>query len=73
MNGAQTLSQKPILRLEEHLSRNVTDALWLSADAYYNLGGETSIDGIDQDNMANTLQDRSGNGTAPMARRRYRR
>ena len=62
VNGAQTLSQKPILRLEEHLSRNVTDALWLSADAYYNLGGETSIDGIDQDNMANTLRIGAGMG-----------
>jgi hypothetical protein len=37
VNGAQTLSQKPILRLEEHVSRNVTDVLWLSAGAYYNL------------------------------------
>src|SRR3984957_21231685 len=51
-----TLAQRPLLRLEEHLSRNLTDALWLSADAFYNLGGETSIDGIDQDNMANTLR-----------------
>src|SRR5271170_3090759 len=45
VNGAQTLSQNPILRLEGHASRNLTDALWLSADAYYNVGGETSIDG----------------------------
>ena len=56
VNGAQTLSQKPLLRLEEHLSRNVTDALWLSVDAFYNVGGETSIDGFGQDNMANTLK-----------------
>jgi hypothetical protein len=56
VNGAQTLSQKPILRLEEHVSRNVTDALWLSLDAFYNVGGETSIDGLGQDNMANTLR-----------------
>ena len=62
VNGAQTLSQKPILRLEEHLSRNLTDALWLSADAYYNLGGETSIDGVEQDNMANTLRIGGGMG-----------
>ena len=41
---------------------NVTYALWLSADAYYNLGGETSIDGIDQDNMANTLRIGAGMG-----------
>jgi hypothetical protein len=56
VGGAQTLSQKPILRLEEHLSRNLTDAFWVSADAYYNVGGEMSIDGVDQDNMANTLR-----------------
>ena len=56
VNGAQTLSQKPLLRLEEHVSRNLTHALWLSIDAYYNLGGETNIDGIEQDNMANTVQ-----------------
>jgi hypothetical protein len=62
VNGAQTLSQKPILRLEEHLSRNVTDGLWLSVDAYYNLGGETSIDGIEQFNMANTLRIGGGAG-----------
>jgi hypothetical protein len=62
VNGAETLTQRPLLRLEEHLSRNVTDALWLSADAYYNLGGETSIDGIDQDNMANTLRIGAGMG-----------
>ena len=62
VNGAQTLTQRPLLRLEEHLSRNVTDALWLSADAFYNLGGETSIDGIDQDNMANTLRIGAGMG-----------
>ena len=56
VGGAQTLSQNPIFRMEEHVSHNLTDALWLSADAYYNVGGETSIDGISQDNMANTLR-----------------
>jgi hypothetical protein len=61
-NGAQTLAQKPILRLEEHISRNLTDALWLSADAYYNLGGETRIDGVEQANMANTLRIGAGMG-----------
>jgi hypothetical protein len=38
------------------------NVLWLSADAFYNLGGETSIDGIDQDNMANTLRIGAGMG-----------
>jgi Putative MetA-pathway of phenol degradation len=62
VNGAQRLSQKPILRLEEHVSRNLTDSLWLSLDAYYNIGGETSIDGFRQDNMANTLRVGAGMG-----------
>jgi hypothetical protein len=42
--------------LRKHVSRNVTDALWLSLDAFYNVGGETSIDGLGQENMANTLR-----------------
>jgi hypothetical protein len=62
VNGSQTLSQSPIFRLEGHASRNLTDGLWLSADAYYNVGGETSIDGIEQDNMANTLRIGAGMG-----------
>jgi hypothetical protein len=63
VNGAQTLSQKPILRVEEHISRNLTDSFWLSADAYYNGGGETSIDGAPQDNAASTLRLGAGMGT----------
>jgi Putative MetA-pathway of phenol degradation len=62
VNGAQTLSQKPILRLEEHVSRNLTDAVWFSADSYYNIGGETSIDGIGQGDKANTLRMGGGVG-----------
>ena len=62
VNGAQTLSQNPIFRAEEHISRNLTDTLWLSADAYYNVGGETSIDGVAQENMANTLRIGAGMG-----------
>ena len=44
------------------MSRNVTDGLWLSVDAYYNLGGETSVDSIEQFNMANTLRIGGGAG-----------
>jgi hypothetical protein len=62
VNGAHTLSQNPIFRAEEHVSHNLTDVLWLSADAYYNVGGETKIDGIDQDDMANTLRIGAGLG-----------
>jgi len=34
----------------------------VSADAYYNVGGETSIDGVNQDNAANTLRLGAGMG-----------
>jgi hypothetical protein len=62
VNGARTLSQNPIFRVEEHVSRNMTDRFWLSADAYYNVGGETSIDGTPQDNAASTLRVGAGMG-----------
>jgi len=48
--------------VEEHISRNLTDRFWLSADAYYNVGGETSIDGTPQDNAASTLRVGAGVG-----------
>jgi len=44
------------------ISRNLTDRFWLSADAYYNVGGETSIDGTPQDNAASTLRVGAGMG-----------
>ena len=40
----------------------MTDALWISVDAFYNVGGESSIDGVEQNNMANTLRLGGGMG-----------
>jgi hypothetical protein len=62
VNGARTLAQNPIFRVQEHLSRNLTGRFWLLADAYYNVGGETSIDGMPQDNAASTLRLGAGMG-----------
>ena len=62
VGGAQTLAQKPLFRVEEHVSHNLTDALWLSADAYYNVGGETRIDGVEQNDRADTLRLGTGMG-----------
>ena len=56
VGGASSLSQNPLFIVEGHASRNLTSALWVSADAYYNIGGETSIDGVGQYNAANTLR-----------------
>jgi len=56
VGGASSLTQKPLFLVERHASRNLTPGLWMSADAYYNAGGETSIDGVGQSNAANTLR-----------------
>ena len=61
-SGAQTLSQKPLLRLEEHLSRNVTDALWVSARRFLQCRRRDEHRRIGQDNMANTLRVGAGLG-----------
>ncbi len=60
--GASRLTQRPLFILEGHASRNVTPRLWLSADAYYDVGGETSIDGAPQRNAANTFRLGAGLG-----------
>ena len=52
----KTLTQKPLFLIEGHASRNLVPALWMAADAYYNVGGETSIDGVAQANAADTLR-----------------
>jgi hypothetical protein len=62
IGGASELAQKPLFVIEGHASRNVTPTLWLSADAYYNIGGETRIDGADQHNAANTVRLGTGLG-----------
>ena len=54
--GASSLSQDPLFIVEGHASRNLSPALWVSADAYCNIGGETSIDGVGQHNAADTLR-----------------
>jgi len=56
VGGASSLSQNPLFIVEGHASRNLSPALWVSADAYYNIGGETRIDGVSQQNAANTLR-----------------
>ncbi|TJZ75489.1 transporter [Chitiniphilus eburneus] len=54
--GGSTLSQDMKLGLEAHYSYNFTPAFWVSADVFYTWGGETQIDGTDQDNRADTWQ-----------------
>jgi hypothetical protein len=62
VGGVTSLTEKPLYLAEGHASRNLIPALWVSTDAYYNVGGETSIDGVEQNNAANTLRLGSGLG-----------
>ena len=62
VNGAQTLSQRPLLRLEEHVSRNVTDALMALGGRFLQCRRRDEHRWIDQDNMANTLRIGAGMG-----------
>ena len=66
--GASRLAQRPLVIVEGHASRNVTPRIWLSADAYYNAGGETSIDGARQGNAAETLRLGAGIGAQQLWR-----
>jgi hypothetical protein len=62
VGDASKLSQKPLFLIEGHASRNITPVVWLSADAYYSVGGETSIDGVGQRDAADTLRLGAGMG-----------
>ena len=53
--GADTTEQRPIFRLEGHVTRNLTQALWVSFDATSVYGGETATDGVDDDNYQRAL------------------
>ncbi|MEM1081002.1 MAG: transporter [Pseudomonadota bacterium] len=47
---ASETSQDPIFLLEGHLTHNFHQAFWMSLDALYTYGGETSTDGVSDDN-----------------------
>lgn len=64
VGGASSLTQKPLFLVEGHASRNLAPGLWVSADAYYHAGGETNIDGVAQNNAADTLRLGVGMGVA---------
>lgn len=54
--GNSKLEQKPLYTIESHYSYTLNRALWVGLDATYNTGGETRVDGVDQDNkQENTL------------------
>jgi len=60
--AAGTLEQRPLYQIELHASRNLTPDFWLTADAYYDRGGETRLGGVGQDNAADTWRLGAGLG-----------
>ncbi len=53
--GASLKEQAPLFQLENHLSHNFTPKLWGSLDLRYFGGGETTTDGIEDDNVINQV------------------
>ena len=62
VGGGSSLTQKPLFLVEGHASPGLLPALWVSADGYHNVGGETNVDGVSQNNGANTLRLGAGMG-----------
>ena len=58
------LGQKPLYFAELHASRTIVRRWWASGDAYYNIGGQTRINDVNQGNAANTLRLGVGTGVS---------
>jgi hypothetical protein len=48
--GAKTLRQKVLPGIEGHISYSFTSNLWASVDTRYSFGGDTLVDGMNQNN-----------------------
>jgi hypothetical protein len=54
-DGDKSMSQKPSLDLEGHASQDIGKRLWGALDLYYNVGGETSVNGSWPEHRDSTL------------------
>jgi hypothetical protein len=61
-NSADEVKQAPLLIIENHLSHNFTPKLWAVANLRYQYGGETSADGVKDDNTMSILGGGIGGG-----------
>lgn len=52
---ASEMSQAPVFGVEAHVTRNFGNSVWAGLDAYYEIGGETSLNGVAQDDELETL------------------
>ncbi len=53
--GASRLTQDPLYRIEAHVTRNLSKAIWVSLDALYSYGGETFSDGVSNADKQDTF------------------
>ena len=53
--GADVVSQAPIFGVEGHITRNFGNSVWAGLDGYYEIGGETSADGVARGDELETL------------------
>jgi hypothetical protein len=53
--GGNTLEQDMLFLLETHLTHNINRAMWVSLDAFYSNGGETTMDGVAGNNAQEAL------------------
>ena len=53
--NANTIKQKPLFKLESHITHNFNPGLWLSIDGIYSYGGETKTDGQSNNNTQRSL------------------
>ncbi len=60
-------TQKPLLWIEQHLSKNFSGRFWASIDMGYQYGAKTSVDDISDDNAINQLGAGATIGYSPFA------
>jgi hypothetical protein len=48
--GAQVLRQRGLFGLEGHISYTINDKMWASLDTRYSFRGDTTVNGVNQDN-----------------------
>ncbi len=53
--GGGTLSQKPLFQVEAHLSHNLSQAMFVSLDGLWERGGETSNNGVPNNNQQSSF------------------
>ncbi len=53
--NANKISQKPLMKLEGHITHNFSPAVWASIDGIYCYGGETKTNGQSNDNLQRSL------------------